>query len=76
MPKGAAENRPLKLIENKNLKKKYLTLQKTKGTIDISNSFDKSKDLSYVDGVHYSPSANKILAGRIYGVIKDKFYGK
>ena len=46
------------------------------GTIDISNSFDKSKEVSYVDGVHYSPSANEILAGRIYSVIKGKFYGK
>ncbi len=76
MPEGAAENKPLQLIENKSLKKKYLILKKTEGTIDISNSFDKSKELSYVDGVHYSPSANKILASRIYSVIKGKFYGK
>ena len=40
--------------------------------IDISNSLDNETDVSYVDKGHYSPSANKAIANRIYDTIKDK----
>ena len=44
--------------------------------IDISNVLDNTNELSYVDGVHYSPFANKIIANKIYLTIKDKFNDK
>ena len=48
---------------------KYNLLKSTQNIIDISNSIDGSNELSYVDGVHYSPHANKIIAEYIYYII-------
>ena len=76
MPKGAIENRPLQIKENVALKRKYEILKNIDGIIDISNSLDTAKELSYVDGVHYSPSASLIIASKISDIIKDKFNGK
>ena len=76
MPKGAIENRPLQIKENVALKRKYEILKNIDGIIDISNSLDTAKELSYVDGVHYSPSASLIIANKISDIIKDKFNGK
>jgi len=70
--KGAIEVRILSIKENIKLKKKYNILKNVTNVIDITNSFDESKDLSYVDGVHYSPSANEALANEIYNIIEDK----
>ena len=47
-------------------------LKNVANVIDITNSLDESKNLSYVDGVHYSPSANETLANEIYNIIEDK----
>ena len=69
--KGAIEVRILNIKENKELKEKFDSLKKVTGVIDISNSLDQSEDLSYVDAVHYSPSANKTIASKIYNIIKD-----
>tara|TARA_Y100000389_G_scaffold13677_1_gene12186 strand:- start:432 stop:1544 length:1113 start_codon:yes stop_codon:yes gene_type:complete len=70
--KGAVENRVLNIEQKKNLLEKYDLLKNISGIIDISSSLDNSKQLSYVDGVHYSPYANKKIADKIYNVILSK----
>ena len=47
-------------------------LKNVTNVIDITNSLDESKNLSYVDAVHYSPSANKTIANKIYNIIEGK----
>ena len=47
-------------------------LENVTNIIDITNSLNASESLSYVDGVHYSPSANETIANEIYNIIKDK----
>ena len=66
---GAIETRVLNINENIKLKEKFNLLKSTQNIIDISNSIDGSNELSYVDGVHYSPHANKIIAEYIYYII-------
>ena len=73
--KGAIEVRILSIKESnkkKKLKKKYNILKNVTNVIDITNSLDESKNLSYVDAVHYSPSANKTIANKIYNIIEGK----
>lgn len=74
--KGTPEGRILTIEEDEQLKKKYNTLKNVTNVINITNSFDESEKLSYIDSVHYSPSANEILANRIYNIIKEKFNEK
>jgi hypothetical protein len=69
---GAIENRVLNISQKTNLLKKYNLLKDISGIIDISDALDNSKNLSYVDGVHYSPSANKKIALKIYNIILDE----
>ena len=57
----------------KQLRDKYEILKETFGIIDISDSFKETDPLSYIDGIHYSPSGNRIIAERIYKIIKDNF---
>ena len=46
-----------------NLKKKYKELSKVKDLIiDISYILNQNTNLSYVDGVHYSPKSNELIA--------------
>lgn len=73
---GAPETRILNLNQHESLKKKYDILKDVEYIIDISNSLDLNKSLSYVDAVHYSPLANKAIANKVYTVIKDVLYGK
>ena len=47
-------------------------LKNVTNIIDITNSLDERKNLSYIDGIHYSPSANETIASKIYNIIKDK----
>ena len=75
IPSGAIENRPLNIDENKKLKNKFELIKDTNGIIDISNSLINEIELSYVDGVHYSPEANKKIAFSINDIIKE-FYEK
>ena len=75
IPLGAIQNRPLNIDENKQLKNKFELIKDTKGIIDISNSLLNEKELSYVDGVHYSPVANKKIAFYINNII-NKYYEK
>ena len=72
---GAIQNRPLNIDENKQLKNKFELIKDTNGIIDISNSLLNEKELSYVDGVHYSPVANKKIAFYINNII-NKYYEK
>lgn len=69
---GAIENRVLNISQKTNLLKKYNLLKDISGIIDISDALDNSKNLSYVDGVHYSPSANNKIASKIYNIILDE----
>ena len=75
IPLGAIQNRPLNIDENKQLKNKFELIKDTNGIIDISNSLLNEKELSYVDGVHYSPVANKKIAFYINNII-NKYYEK
>ena len=75
IPSGAVENRPLNIDENNNLKHTLELIKDTNGIIDISNSLINEIELSYVDGVHYSPEANKKIAFSINDIIKE-FYEK
>jgi len=43
-------------------KKKYKKLSSANGFIDLGYVLEKDNSLSYVDGVHYSPSSNKKIA--------------
>lgn len=54
--------------ENK-LKKKYRKLSSAKGHIDLGYILENDNELSYIDGVHYSPASNKKIATELY----DKF---
>ena len=67
--KGAIEARVLNVKENIKLRKKFEELKHIDGIIDITNALDNESKLSYVDGVHYSPSANKAIAIRIFEII-------
>ena len=58
--------------ENKKFIKKFEILSQTKNIINISDSLDNNSFLSYVDSVHYSPSANEKISERIYFIISDK----
>ena len=50
---------------------KYKILKNSDGIIDISDAFSQTDPLSYIDGIHYSPSGNRIIAERVYDIIKD-----
>lgn len=47
-------------------KKKYEKLSSANGIIDLGYVLDNDNNLSYVDGVHYSPSSNKKIASELY----------
>jgi len=70
--KGALEVRILNIKENIKLRKKYNMVKNITDIIDITNSLDGSKKLSYIDGIHYSPSGNETIANKIYNIIEDK----
>ena len=72
--KGAIEVRILNIEENIKLKKKYNMIKNFKNIIDISDVLDEAKKLSYIDAVHYSPDANKIIAKKIFNIVEYKFY--
>ena len=49
--------------KKENLKNKYNELSKVKDLIiDIGYILNQNTNLSYVDGVHYSPKSNEIIA--------------
>ena len=54
------------------LKSKYHILKTAKGIVDISSSLDSMKNLSWVDGSHYSPDASSLIAERIFLEIQSK----
>ena len=69
---GVIQNRILNVGENKKFIKKFEILSQTKNIINISDSLDNTSFLSYIDSVHYSPSANEKISERIYFIISDK----
>jgi hypothetical protein len=46
--------------------KKYDILKSTKGVHDLNNSLKMNKKISFVDSIHYSPAASKIIAKNIF----------
>lgn len=61
-----------KLLSNEKsemFKKKYKILSKAKGYKDLGYVFDYDNSLSYVDGVHYSPSSNKKIALELFKIL-------
>ena len=72
MPKNiAVETRP-KGNERKKNQKKYSILKKAENFIDITDSLNNEKKLSYVDGINYSPPGNKSIAKYIYQIVEKK----
>jgi hypothetical protein len=45
---------------------KYNELKNVNGVIDIKSSLNTNKNLSYIEGVHYSQLSNKLIAEEIY----------
>ncbi len=63
---GKQSRELIKEANKKRLLKKYNKLKDNDGlAIDISNVFNKFEGFAYVDDVHYSPKANKIIAEKI-----------
>jgi hypothetical protein len=72
IPKNiAVETRP-KGNERKKNQKKYSILKKAENFIDITDSLNNEKKLSYVDGINYSPPGNKSIAKYIYQIVEKK----
>ena len=68
---GIFPNMLLQPVMMKQLEDKYKILKNSDGIIDISDAFSQTDPLSYIDGIHYSPSGNRIIAERVYDIIKD-----
>tara|TARA_B100000378_G_C17902016_1_gene363021 strand:- start:396 stop:605 length:210 start_codon:yes stop_codon:yes gene_type:complete len=47
-------------------------LKKVENIVDITTSLNNEKELSYVDGINYSPPGNKSIAEYIYQVVEEK----
>jgi len=52
--------------------KKYSILKKAENIVDITTSLNNEKELSYVNGINYSPPGNKSIAEYIYQVVEEK----
>ena len=70
--KGAIQNKILNIDQKKKLFKKYELLKNSSEIIDISGTLNNSRKLSYIDSVHYSPDANKLIAFKIFDIISDR----
>ena len=57
------------------LKKKKINLLKKVNSnfVDLSKSLSELKKQAYVDFIHYSPQANKIIADKISNYVIDLF---
>ena len=51
------------------LVKKYNTLKKANEIIDLKYLLDDDREVSYIDGVHYSPQTNKIISKELYNYL-------
>ena len=56
----------------KHIKKFYNEIKFIEETLNISDIFNESTDLIYVDGLHLSPYASNIIAENIFLHIKKK----
>ena len=63
---GRQINKLLKKEISETLQNKYNILKKANGIIDLKSILDNDSDLSYIDGVHYSPKTNKIIAEELF----------
>ncbi len=59
-----------KEIKKKYWEEKYNKLKDTKNIIDLNDVLKNNKEISFVDPIHYSPSASKIIAQSILFEIK------
>ncbi len=48
------------------LQNKYNSLKKARGIIDLKYILDNHDELSYIDGVHYSPKTNELIAKELF----------
>ncbi len=55
--------------KKKMFQRKYKKLSSANGFVDLGYVFDNDKSLSYIDGVHYSPSSNKKIASELYNFL-------
>jgi hypothetical protein len=63
---GIQSEKNLAIEYQKTMLIKYNELKNVNGVIDIKSFLNSSKNLSYTDGVHYSPQSNKFIAEGIY----------
>ena len=63
---GIQSEKKLAIEYQKTMLIKYNELKNVNGVIDIKSFLNSSKNLSYTDGVHYSPKSNKFIAEGIY----------
>ena len=50
---------------------KYEVLSKAKGIIDLKYILINDRQLSYIDGVHYSPDSNKSIAKELFKLLNE-----
>ena len=46
--------------------KKYNLLKQSNGIIDLRYLLENTNELSFIDGVHYSPKTNEIIAKELF----------
>jgi hypothetical protein len=63
---GIQSEKNLAIEYQKAMSIKYNELKNVNGVIDIKSSLNTNKNLSYIDGVHYSQLSNKLIAEEIY----------
>ncbi len=54
-----------------NARKKF-SQRESENIFFIANIFDEVNEPIYIDWIHFSPSGNEIVAGKIYELIKNK----
>lgn len=57
-------------IKKKYWQEKYNSLKNTKDILDLNGVLKINQEISFVDPIHYSPSASKIIAQNILGKIE------
>ena len=66
---GSSGNQLPALLSNEKseiFKKKYNLLKQSNGIIDLRYLLENTNELSYIDGVHYSPKTNEIIAKELF----------
>ncbi len=56
--------------EKKYWQEKYNSLKNTKDILDLNGVLKNNQEISFVDPIHYSPSASKIIAHNILSIVE------